>query len=222
MIVDMFTEHGGRVSFICHLPKSARSKIKKQFFQPLTILDMEFDLRQNIKLQHIKDVRIALPFASIPFDAFKLSISLFIAEFLYYATRDEQVNPLLYNYVENSVAWLDGSKLSFSNFHLVFMMRLSRFLGFYPNLDDYRHGDFFDLRNGVFCAVPPLHPDFLNPDEAAKIGLLMRMNFDTMYLFAMSRQERNRCAELIIKFYRLHIPNFPDLKSLAVLKELFA
>lgn len=62
---------------------------------------------------------------------------------------------------------------------------------------------------------PPLHPDFLNPDEAAKIGLLMRMNFDTMYLFAMSRQERNRCAELLIKFYRLHIQISPTLNRSA-------
>lgn len=222
MIVDMFTEQAGRVSFICHIPKTAKSKIKKQFFQPLTILELEFDLRQNVKLQRIRDVRIAIPFMSIPFDAFKLSISLFISEFLNYATRDEQRNPPLYNYIENSVAWLDGSQRSFSNFHLVFMMRLSRFLGFFPNLEDYREGDFFDLRNGTFCTLPPLHPDFINPEESAKIRLLMRMNFETMHLFAMSRQERNRCAELIIIFYRLHIPNFPDLKSLAVLKELFA
>lgn len=222
MIVEVFTEQMGRVSLVCHISQSAKSKIKKQFFQPLTVIALEFDYRQNVKLQHIRDVRIALPFISIPFDPFKLSISLFIAEFLYHATRDEQSNPPLFAYIENSIEWLDGSQHSFSNFHLVFMMRLSRFLGFFPNLEDYREGDFFDLRNGVFITIPPLHPDYLRPDEAAKIRLLMRMNFETMHLFAMSRQERNRCAELIIIFYRLHIPNFPDLKSLAVLKELFA
>ena len=221
MIVEVFTEQMGRVSLVCHISQSAKSKIKKQFFQPLTVIALEFDYRQNVKLQHIRDVRIALPFTSIPFDPFKLSISLFIAEFLYHATRDEQSNPPLFAYIENSIEWLDGSQRSFSNFHLVFMMRLSRFLGFFPNLEDYREGDFFDLRNGVFITIPPLHPDYLRPDEAAKIRLLMRMNFETMHLFAMSRQERNRCAELIIIFYRLHIPNFPDLKSLAVLKELF-
>ena len=69
------------------------------------------------------------------------------------------------------------------------MMRLSRFLGFFPNLEDYREGDFFfDLRNAFSSQFRPLHPDYLRPDEAAKICLLMRMNFETMHLFAMSRQ----------------------------------
>ena len=67
----------------------------------------------------------------------------------------------------------------------------------------------------------PLHPDFLGPDEARKIGLLMRVNYATMHLVKMSRTERNRCVELIVKYYRLHQPDFPELKSLPVLKEVF-
>lgn len=49
----------------------------------------------------------------------------------------------------------------------------------------------------------------------------MRMNYETMHLFAMSRVERNRCLLIIIDYYRLHLPEFPPLKSLDVLKELF-
>ena len=45
---------------------------------------------------------------------------------------------------------------------------------------------------------------------------------ETMHLFAMSRAERNRCLTIINDYYRLHLPNFPLLKSLDVLKELFA
>lgn len=49
----------------------------------------------------------------------------------------------------------------------------------------------------------------------------MRMNYDTMHLFAMSRVERMRCLTVIEQYYRLHLPDFPELKSLDVLKELF-
>ena len=221
-IVDFLTEQSGRLSFICRQPKSARSRVRKSFFQPMTVVEITFDYRQRVRLQHIKEETIALPFASIPFEPYKLSISLFLAEFLYYATRSEQADLPLFNYVVNSLAWLDGAHKSFSNFHLVFMMRLSRFLGFYPNLDGYQEGDFFDLRNSIFTPEPPLHADFLCPDEAAKISLLMRMNYETMHLFAMSRAERNRCIELITAYYRLHLPNFPELNSLSVVRELFS
>lgn len=221
-VVDFLTEQFGRLSFICRLPKSARSRLRKSFFQPMTVVEITFDYRQRSRLQHIKEETIVMPFASIPFDPYKLSISLFLAEFLYHATRSEQADLPLFNYVTTSLAWLDGAQRSFSNFHLVFMMRLTRFLGFYPNLDDYCEGDFFDLRNSNFTPEVPLHADFLRPDEAAKICLLMRMNYETMHLFAMSRIERNRCLKLIITYYRLHLPAFPELKSLSVLRELFS
>ena len=124
-IVDFLTEQSGRLSFICRQPKSARSRVRKSFFQPMTVVEITFDYRQRVRLQHIKEESIALPFASIPFEPYKLSISLFLAEFLYYATRSEQADLPLFNYVVNSLAWLDGAHKSFSNFHLVFMMRLS-------------------------------------------------------------------------------------------------
>jgi DNA repair protein RecO (recombination protein O) len=203
------------------IPKSTKAKIKKQLFQPLSILEIEFDSRPKVQLQKLADARLASPFSSIPFQPHKLSISLFLAEFLYYALRGEQQNEHLFDYVTNSLLWLDGQQDRFSNFHLVFLMRLSRFLGFYPNLDNYVEGCYFDLRAATFCTVPPLHRDFLQPDEAAKLQLMMRMDYPTMHLFRLSHHERNRLLEVAVTYYRLHLPSFPELKSLPVLQQLF-
>lgn len=221
LIVDMFTRSYGRLSFIVSLPKSAKGKMKKQFFQPLTLLEIETDVRPRLQLQKLSDARLLHPFSTIPFDQHKLSIALFIAEFLYYALRSEQQNALLFDYVTDSIQWLDGQDSRFANFHLVFLMRLSRFLGFYPNLDDYSAGDYFDLRESIFLSAPPVHRDFLYPHEAEKVQLMMRMDFATMHLFQMSHTERNRLLEVALSYYRLHIPDFPELKSLSVLQELY-
>lgn len=220
MIVDVFTRLDGRVSFIVPLPKTQKGRMKKQLFQPLTLLETEYDLRPSVQLQKLHDVRLLTPSVSIPFDASKLSIALFLAEFLYHALRSEQRNEPLFDYVRSSVEWLDGCSDHFANFHLVFLMRMSRFLGFYPNLSDYEPGDYFDLRTGVFCQHPPVHSDFLQSDEAGKIRLMMRMRYENMHLFVMSRQERNRCIEVMMNYYRIHLPDFPELKSLAVLREV--
>ena len=221
LIVDMFTKVFGRQAFIVSIPKTPKGKVKKQFFQPLTILEIETDIRPRQQLQKLHDVRLAAPFASIPFEPDKLAISLFVAEFLYYALRSEQRNELLYEYLENSIVWLDGQQSSFANFHLVFLLRLTRFLGFYPNLDDYKDGDYFDLRESVFMPMPPVHLDFLHPEEAQKVQLMMRMDFPTMHLFRMSHQERNRLLEVSLKYYRLHLPDFPERKSIEVLQALY-
>ena len=221
LIVDMFTRVFGRQSFIVSIPKSPNGRMKKQFFQPLTLLEIETDIRPRLQLQKLHDVRLMSPFTSIPFEADKLAISLFVAEFLYYALRSEQHNELLYDYLENSILWLDGQQDRFANFHLVFLLRLTRFLGFYPNLDDYKDGDYFDLRESVFVEHPPVHRDFLFPDESRKVQLMMRMDFPTMHLFRMSHQERNRLLEVSLKYYRLHLPDFPEMKSIEVLQALY-
>ena len=78
------------------------------------------------------------------------------------------------------------------------------------------------MRACAFCRTAPLHHDRLVPEEADKVDLLLRMNFATMHLFKMTRAERNRMVEVILAFYRIHIPGFPELKSLAVLQELFS
>lgn len=221
LIIELLTAEYGRQGCIATIGKSPRDKLKKQYFQPLTILEAIIDMRQRVRLQRLKEARVAVPFTSIPFNPLKLSISLFTAEFLRYATRQELADLPTYDYVENSILWLDGCGGHFSNFHLVFMMRLTRFLGFYPNLEDYTPGCRFDLRASCFRTDVPLHNDSLPPDESDKMSLLLRMNYPTMHLYKMTHTERNRMADVILRYYQIHIPDFPELKSLPVLKELF-
>jgi recombination protein O C terminal len=205
-----------------HIPKTSKGKIKKQYFQPMTLLDFEYDFRQRSNLQRIKDVRVSLPYSSISIDPAKSCISLFLSEFIYYATRNEQENPTLFTYISTSLEWLDNAYEDFANFHLVFMMRLGKFLGFHPFLEDFTPGCFFDLRNGCFTLSMPLHTDFLNAADAGHLYNLMRMNFDTMKLFKLSHDDRNRITEIVLRYYKLHLPNMPELQSFDILREVFA
>ena len=60
----------------------------------------------------------------------------------------------------------------------------------------------------------PLHTDFLNAADAGHLYNLMRMNFDTMKLFKLSHDDRNRITEIVLRYYKLHLPNMPELQSL--------
>lgn len=221
MIVDMFTRATGRVSFIVPLPKSSKSRMKKQLFQPLTLLTIEADIRPRLQLQKLTTATILSPLTSLQTNPTKLSITLFLAEFLYHALKGEQQNEPLFDYVRSSVLWLNGSEGSIANFHLVFVMRMTRFLGFYPNLDDYTEGSFFDLRASAFCIDPPVHRDLLLPHEAEKVQLMMRMDYSSMHVFQLTRQDRNRLLQIALSYYRIHLPAFPELKSLQVLQEMW-
>lgn len=221
LIVDMFARQTGRMSFVVPLPRTPRSRLKKQYFQPMTLLEVEADVKLNQQLQRLKDARLLAPFTTIPFSPEKLALSLFAAEFLYHALRSEQQNEPLFDYIRGSMQWLDMSGAGYANFHLTFLMRLSRFLGFYPNLESYSDGAVFDLRAATFSAVVPMHRDFLGPGESRRIHTLMRMDFPTMHLYRLNRTDRNRIVDVLLHYYRLHLPQFPELKSLGVLQELW-
>ena len=226
LIVDLFTREAGRLSVVVPLPKTPKARLKKQYFQPMTLLDAECELRPHVQLQKLRDTRLMAPYSSLPFSPEKLAISLFVSEFLYHALRSEQQNTPLFDYVSDSMLWLDAAAANYANFHLTFLMRLSLFLGFYPNLEVRGErlgvrGEFFDLREGCFCLSAPTHRDFLQPAEAGLIRLMMRMDFNNMHLYRLSRVDRGRITDVLLHYYRLHIPQFPELKSLAVLQQLW-
>jgi DNA repair protein RecO (recombination protein O) len=221
LIVDIYTEECGRVPFLVSIPKTKRARVKIQLFQALTLVEIDFDQRANANLQRIKDVRCFFPFSSLPYEPVKTAIALFLSEFLSRALHSEIVNAPLFAYLVNSIEWFDTCTEHYTNFHLVFLMRLTRFLGFYPNAEDYRKGDYFDLINSCFTSVKPLHGAAVEPEDAEKIGMLLRLNYDTMRHLIINGAQRMRCLEVINDYYRLHIPDFPTLKSISILHDLF-
>ena len=213
IIVDIFSREQGRLSLIVSAPRSERSKIKKQYLQPLTLLMLECDVRPQAQLQKVREATLLTPLPSLFSDAKKLSIGLFVSEFLYHALKGEQRNVPLFDYVRSSIEWLDAASGPFANFHLVLLMRMARFLGFYPNMES--EGDYFDLSEGTFGQR--------RDDRIAgtTVRQLMRMDYPTMHLFHLSRQERLQILQTLLHYYELHLPAFPELRSLSVLKELY-
>ncbi len=221
-IVDIYTERNGRASFLVKIPRSRKSGVRSVLFQALALVELEAEFRPNSSLHRIREAKSLYPFSSLPYHPYKSSIAMFLTEFLCRALKEEDANESLFAYLLHSIRWLDGcGERSFANFHLVFLMRLSRFLGVYPNVDNYTSGCYFDMINACFTPLLPKSGSYLEPEEASRIRLLLRMNYETMHLFGMTRVERNRCLSVINDYYRLHLPDFPTLKSLDVLKELF-
>lgn len=204
-----------------NMPKSSKGKLKRQFFQSLMLLNIEFDFRPKMSLQKLKNVSIAFPYSDIPFSPVKISLAIFLAEFLSYATKLEQVNLPLFGFLWQSFIWLDDAYGEIANFHVLFLCRLSYFLGLGPNLDVHSTSMWFDLEEGCFVSYPPTHTHFLSQEDSYRLLQLFRLRYKTMHLYSMSRQERNHCVEVIVDYYRLHVPGFPELKSLPILKELF-
>ena len=223
LIAVLYTQQWGRVSYITSIPKTHKSGTKHMLLQPLAEVEVEADMKPKASLFRVRSVQAVQPLSSIPYHPIKSVIALFLQEFLYRAVREEgQPNESFYAYLSYSVRWLDMAEHDYANFHLVFLMRISRFLGLQPNVENYYDGSWFDMVNASFVpSKPQAHTYYVEPKECRHLVNLMRLNFVTMHFFKMNRQERLRLLVLINDYYRLHLPDFPELNSLQVLKEVF-
>jgi DNA repair protein RecO (recombination protein O) len=221
-IVHLYTEEFGRISYLAGKPRSRKSSLRSAFFQPLSLVEIEADHHGSRSLQRIKEIRCLHALSGIPFEPVKNGVALFLAEVLFRALRESEKNPVLFDFLYRSIQLLDAcDNKNLANFHLVFLIKLTRYLGFYPNVEEQQPGWYFDLHGGCFVPVCPLHNAWLNPTQANDFAHLLRMNFDNMGAYKFDRHERVEIVKQMLNYYRMHLTEFPTIKALAVLQELY-
>lgn len=221
VILNVFTETSGTVPFIVRLPRGGKQGMRASVWQPLALVDVIWEPRPRMNFQKPQEVVLWQPWRDLPFQPAKASIVLFLAECLSHALASEQENGALFDFLVSSLQWLDAAEDRYANFHVVFLLHLSLFLGFMPNDEDWAEGSFFDLQAASFVRARPAYPFYIEPAEAALVQKFLRMDYRSMRAVRLSGAARRRALELIILFYRLHIPEFPEIKSLGVLAEVF-
>lgn len=220
LIVDLLTREEGYLSVIHRMSRSRRGVRSRTMFYPLSFVSVEVDGRGNGRLRRLKRC-VHRPLLSIPYEVDKMSVAMFLSEFLRVVLRHEPFNASIYDYIEHSLVWYDLREEGYANFHLLFLLRLSRLLGFAPNLSNHARGHCFDLLSGRYRAVVPSHGHYVCAEEAYVLPLLFRLPMNHLHLLKMNRGQRQRLLALVIEYYRLHVENFQDLSSLAVLESLY-
>ncbi len=221
MIADIYTRTRGRLSFLVPVTHSRRSKVRSVLFQPLSMLAFMAPYRKGKQLARISDAQPYAMYSSIPFDVVKSSISLFLAEVLAHSLREEGEDEAMFNFLDRSFSLFDNLSAGYADFHIVFLSQLLRYLGIYPNLEENTPGSYLDLIHGVTVKEHPLHPAFLMPQDAQAFIAVLGTGYEAMHRLSLNRGLRSRYLTILIDYYRLHIPDFPRLKSMDVLKELF-
>ena len=221
MIADIYTAQRGRMSFLVPVSHSKRSRVRSVLFQPLSMLSFTAAVKTGRTLSRIGEVQPYSMYSSINNDVVKSAIALYLAELLSHALREDGRDDSLFTFLDRSFTLFDNLEHGYADFHLVFMVQLLRFLGIYPNLENYTPGCYFDLAQGCATREHPLHPHFLLPDDALPFVNLLRTGYDSMHLLLLNRKLRGKYLATLSMYYQLHVPEFPELKSAAVLRELF-
>lgn len=220
-IVELFTSRNGKITCFLPVSKNKKSLIKSNMFQPLSLLELEIDLNTKKEIHRIREAKIHFPLNQIPFHPIKLSLAQFIAEVIAKTSSEHDENPTLYSFFENAIHILDLTDKSVANFHIVFLLKLTAFLGFYPNTDNYSDNSCFDLVNGTFVQTKALHNHHLDLKQSRTLNDLLALNFENFAEFPLSRMDRQEIVSYIFEYYKLHLSGFQGIKSFEVLKMLF-
>lgn len=219
-IATVYTREFGRVSFIIHGISRRKSGVKSAFFLPLSIVEINTTYHPGKEVQQLQDIRIEQSLTGLYHNPVKNAITLFLAELLYKTLRQPEADESTFDFLQQAIQLLDLSEDGIANFHLVFMIKLSKYLGFEPNGDEAK-ASYFDLLNGVFLSSRPIHNHFVNPEMTHIFASILHVNFDNMHTIDLSRTKRNELLNYLIDYYKLHMPDFHGLNATAVLHEIF-
>ncbi len=221
MIVKMYSEHFGILSVMVRFGRGKKARLKSNIFQPLFLLFLNIDYKRNKELQHCKEIALETLTPEIAFDTIKSSIAIFLAEILSKLLREEEANGELFDFLHNSIQLLNETKEGVANFHLLFLYKLSKYLGVYP-MDNYSE-DFlyFDLSKGCYSRENKYSQTIVNKIISRQIHTIANCSFLDLNSLKISGKLRSQILNTLIFYYKYHFPEVGNIKSLDILTQIF-
>jgi len=201
LIIELFTADRGKESFLI-----STKKFPKNFFKLLSIYDIEIIIKDNRNIQKIKNISLIYNF-NFYFNHIKSCIIIFISEFLNKITPKSQPDPNLFNFIENSIYAFNNLDKGFANFHLSFILKLTKYLGI--SIENFLLSELNDSEN--------LEENF----HSTILLHLYRIDYDFLDEIKLNKNLRNEILNKIMNFYSANYYTLSNIKSLEVLKEIF-
>ncbi len=219
LIVKAFTASDGLKSYLLKGVLAAKKgKLKTAYFQPLTQLELVANHKNKGTLEQIREAKVSYHYQSLHIDISKNAMALFLAETLANSIHEEEQNNHLFDFVEIALQWLDTHE-KVANFHLFFLLKLTKYLGFYPDTKN-SEANYFDLLEGRFTSTLTLNPN-LSEENLIFFKLFLGTNFDAIHSIKMNKNSRQELLHSLMHYFELHLQGFRKPKSLKVLNEVF-
>jgi len=219
LIAHCYTLSDGRKTYMLRrILKSKKGALKVSLFQPLTQLEIIANHKNKGTLENIREAKVISPYKTLHTNVIKSSVVLFLSEVLKDAIQEEEANSALYHYISNAFNFLDVSE-DFANFHIYFLLNLTQYLGFYPDINE-ENALYFNLLEGLF------QQKSTNSycEEGVHVQALRQffgIKFDAVSQIKLNKTTRLEVLHLLIRYYQLHLHGFKKPKSLAILNQLF-
>ena len=222
LIAHLYSYEFGRITLMVNGAYGKTKSSKKAiFFQPLNLINLIFYPSKAGGMGRLKEVSLLQPNNSVQGSHVKRAIALFLGEVIYTTIREEESNPSLFNFLEVSIMALDAIEAGVSNFHLLFIAQLSRYLGFFPNGSFSDSTPYFDYRNGFFVNSKPLHNQHFSVEQSRILSSVIETSFEHADHIRLNGTQRNEFINNMLHYYAFHNSTTQNVKSHLVLAQVF-
>jgi DNA repair protein RecO (recombination protein O) len=222
VISTIYTREFGRQGFLINAARSRKAKNKASLLQPLFLVDLVAYQKQNRDLSRVKELKSSQPYQNIAFDIAKSTQVIFLAEVLYRAINEQESFPEMFDFMKSALLYFDLMEEGSSNFHLFFLFRLTEYLGFLPDTNKTGFEGWFDLKKGAIVPFEPRHPLSANKELTACLVQLSILKINELDQLKISRSMRDSLLTVLLDYYQLHFDNLGEIKSMSILREVFA
>lgn len=219
LIVKCLTREDGIQSYLIRgVYKSKRGGLRPALFQPLTLLEITSNHKKDGGLNFIKEARVYSAYSTIQTNIYKNTIAQFLSEILSIVIKEEEENKPLFDYIESAMMWLDEHDHS-ANFHLLFLLNLTSYLGCYPDTSNM-HYDYFNLETGNF-EVSRTSNHSIFDKKLTVLKSFLGIKFDALENVKLTAKDRNEFLLMVLDYFNLHLFDFKKPRSLEILSKIF-
>lgn len=221
VMLTLWSREAGFLSAAVRLGSGREAQRRKALLMPPMAFEAVAHSSAASEIVRLSDVRALPGFTSLPMSPMRVVVATFLAEVLSLVLRQSEPDPTLSAFIfENWRNLAEASGRRLANFHVVFLARLTRFLGIEPDFSTYRRGYCFNLRESVFVSSLPVSSPGLPPGEARMAAMLLRLDSASALRLPLTRPVRNRAIDILLEYYTLHYSPLTSLRSLDILREI--
>lgn len=220
-VATVYTRERGRVPFIVASSGTKAGKMRRSRLLPLTVIEMDVNFSASREMQRLGSFTPVAQWPDIHADPLKQTVAIFLTEFLSRILRTSAPDPLLWDFVASSVALLDRMQRGMANFHLIFLSRMTHFLGIRPDTSGSHVATAFDLREGVYIRTAPTHSDVITGDFLRWPAILARLSYEHAPYLRLNGTARRQLLDGILHYYSIHFPGIGQMKSPDILTAIF-
>jgi len=186
---------------------------------PLSPIEFSYYQKEESQLAKMTDATLYQSFATIPFDPVKSTVIFFQVEILANVLHEGVTDKQLYLFLEEELAWLDTND-TLANYPIYWMLQISQHLGLYP-LKTEDQTPYFDVENGEFLSYIPTNFTYKSGREVDVLGLLLALPKEALLHYVIPKELRKQVLQLLLVYFKYHIPNFNPTNSLEVIESIW-